>query len=150
MILSYRSICMIPHQDIWSPLFSLFLIRLFLVELRVGDEEEAYLYCIFCKVKNRIQWRKQIIQSDQDVYVHGIFLVGTRIRLCMTLSFISFLGYGLSFPLNFFFFFMFLSMDIFYLPPFSFCISHIVLHDEYEESCQRNGVFLYGWKPCFA
>ena len=50
----------------------------------------------------------------------------------------------------FFFFFMFLSMDIFYLPPFSFCISHIVLHDEYEESCQRDGAFLCGWKVCFA
>ena len=72
MILSDHSMCMIPHQGIEPYLSSLSLKRLF-VELRVGDEEEAYSYCIFCKVKNRIQWRKQVIQLDQDVHVYGIF-----------------------------------------------------------------------------
>jgi len=55
MALSDRLMYMIPYQGIGLPLLSLFIIRLFLVELRVGDEEEAYLYCIYCKVKNRIQ-----------------------------------------------------------------------------------------------
>ena len=121
MILSDRSMCMIPHQGITLPLFFLSLIRLF-VELRVGNEKEAYLFHTYCKVKNRTQWRKQVIQSDQDVYVCGIFLDGTRTPFCMTLSFI--LRYGLSFFSFFFFspcfwariFFLFLSHS-----PYSFC-----------------------------
>ena len=57
------------------------------MELRVGDEEVACLYYIFYKVKNRIQWRKQVIQSDQDVHVCGISLDGTRTPFCTTLLF---------------------------------------------------------------
>jgi hypothetical protein len=37
------------------------------VELRVGDEKEAYLYCICCKIKNWTQGGKQVIHLDQDV-----------------------------------------------------------------------------------
>ena len=33
--------------------------------------DKAYLHHIYCKVKNRIQGEKQIIQSDQDVHVYG-------------------------------------------------------------------------------
>ena len=67
-----------------------------------GNKKEAYMFRIYCKDKNRIQQRKQVIQSDQDVHVCGIFLDGTRTPFCMTLSFI--LRYGLTF----FFFFLFL------------------------------------------
>ena len=69
--------CMIPHQGIALPIFFLPLIRIS-VELRVGDENEAYLFRTYWKAKNRTQWRKQIIQSDQDVHVCGIFVNGTR------------------------------------------------------------------------
>jgi len=117
MILSDRSMCMIPHKGIGSHLSSLFLIRLF-SGAQVGDKEETYLYCIYCKVKNRIQWRKQVIQSDQDVHGCGIFPNGTRISLCMTLSFI------LRYVLSFFFFFSHASGHGYFL--FFFCIAHIL------------------------
>ena len=35
-------------------------------------KNKAYLYHIYCKVKNRIQREKQVIQSDQDVHVYGL------------------------------------------------------------------------------
>ena len=117
---------MIPHQGIGSPLFSLFLIKLFGGAQGIRDEEEAYLHYIFCKVKNRIQWKKQVIQSDQDVHVCGIFLDGTRTPFCMTPSFI--LGYGLSFFFAFFsFFFMLLGM-IFFAQPISFGMMNMESH----------------------
>jgi hypothetical protein len=36
-------------------------------------EDKAYLFHIYCKVKNWIQGENQVIQSDQDVhfYVYG-------------------------------------------------------------------------------
>jgi hypothetical protein len=34
-------------------------------------EDKAYLFHIYCKVKNRIQEENQIKQSDQDVRVYG-------------------------------------------------------------------------------
>ena len=102
MTLSDRSMCMIPHQSIGLLLSSLFLIRLFSGAQGRGWKE-AHMFRIYCKVKNRTQKRKQIIQSDQDVQVCEIFLDGTRIPFCITLSFI--LRYGLSFS---FFLFLFL------------------------------------------
>ena len=30
---------------------------------------EAYMFCIYCKVKNRTQWRKPVIQSDQGIHI---------------------------------------------------------------------------------
>ena len=121
MILSYRSMCMIPHQSIGLLLSSLFLIRLFNGAQGRGWKE-AHMFRIYCKVKNRTQKRKQIIQSDQDVQVCGIFLDGTRTPFCMTLS-LFFLKYGLSF-FFFFFFPMLLGTDIFLL--LFFCIAHII------------------------
>jgi len=53
MTLSDRSMCMILCQGIVLPLSSLFLIRLF-SGAQGRDEEDAYLYRIYCKVKNRI------------------------------------------------------------------------------------------------
>ena len=139
MILSDRSMCIIPHQGIGSPLSSLFLIRLF-GGAQDREWKEAYMFHIYCKVKNRTQQRKQVIQSDQDVHVCRIFLDGTRTPFYMTLSFI--LRYGLSFFSFFFSFFaMLLGTDVLF-----FCIAHIFL--QYEESCQRDGAFLCGC-ACF-
>ena len=43
------------------------------MELKVGMKEKAYLHRMYCKVKNRIQGGKLVIQSDQDVHVYGIW-----------------------------------------------------------------------------
>jgi hypothetical protein len=39
------------------------------VELKVGIKDKAYLHHIYCKVKNRIQGEKQVIQSDQVLFI---------------------------------------------------------------------------------
>ena len=101
MTRSDRLMCMIPHQCIGSPLSSLFLIRLF-GGAQDREWKEAYMFRIYCKVKNRTQQRKQVIQSDQGVHVCGIFLDGTRTLFCMTLSLFWDMGY-----LFFFLFFSF-------------------------------------------
>ena len=41
------------------------------MELKVGMKEKAYLHRMYCKVKNRIQGGKLVIQLDQDVHVYG-------------------------------------------------------------------------------
>jgi hypothetical protein len=41
------------------------------VELKVGMKDKAHLHHIYCKVKDRIQGEKQVIQSDQVVHVYG-------------------------------------------------------------------------------
>ena len=115
------------------------------MELGVGDEEGAYLYSIFCKVKNRIQWRKQVIQSDQDVHVCGIFLAVTRAPFCMTLSFIWDMGY-LSCLLFFFFSFFYTSRHRY--TPF-FCTAHIFLQDEYQSHVKGTEHFFGEWEACF-
>ena len=96
----------------------------------------AYLYHIYCKVKNRIKWRKQIIQSDQDVHMYGYEGYGkvdTRpgmgasyyhlicwnsfLHGSISLLFLISFGHGLSFLsfafFLFFFFYQALSMCLF-------------------------------------
>jgi hypothetical protein len=34
-------------------------------------KDKAYLYCIYCKVKNWIHGEEQVMQSDQDVHIYG-------------------------------------------------------------------------------
>ena len=53
---------------------------------------------------------------------------------------IYYFGIWAIFLLRFFFFFLYASGHDF------FCIAHIFWHDEYGESCQRDGVFLCGWE----
>ena len=50
MTLSDHSMCMIPHQDVESPLSFLFLIRSF-VELRVGNEKKHTCFTYIAKLK---------------------------------------------------------------------------------------------------
>ena len=144
MILSNRSMCMIPHQSIILPPFSLSLVWLF-VEFRVGNEEVAYSGRTCCKVKDRIQQRKQVIQSDQDVHVCGIFVAGTRIPLLQNSPFYLLLRYELSFIfLSSFFLLMLFGARTFIFFSSFFYIAQIFLHDEYKEFCQkRNGAFLW-------
>jgi len=44
-------------------------------------EDKAYLSHINCNVKNRIQREKQVIQSDQDVHVHGLWWMERKLLL---------------------------------------------------------------------
>ena len=131
MILSNRSMCMIPHQSIILPPFSLSLVWLF-VEFRVGNEEVAYSGRTCCKVKDRIQQRKQVIQSDQDVHVCGIFVAGTRIPLLQNSPFYLLLRYELSFIFLSSFFFLLMLFGartfiyfFFFIQPISFCRMNI-------------------------
>ena len=56
MIFLDRSMCIVPHQDIVSPLFTLLLKSL--CGVRVGIKYVAYLPCIYRKVKPQIQGEK--------------------------------------------------------------------------------------------
>ena len=53
MILSFTQKCLYPHQGLLCAFF-LLLLKAF-VELKVGRKTKAYLFQIFCKVKDRIQ-----------------------------------------------------------------------------------------------
>ena len=44
-------------------------------------EDKAYLYQTYCKVKNQIQTEKQVIQSDQDVHVYGLWWMEWKLLL---------------------------------------------------------------------
>ena len=44
-------------------------------------KDKAYLYYIYCKVKDRIQREKQVIQSDQDVHVYGLWWMEWKLLL---------------------------------------------------------------------
>ena len=143
MILSDRSMCMIPHQDIGSPLSSLFLIRLFGgAQGRGWRGRILILHILQSQKPDPIE--KQVIQSDQDVYVCGIFWM--ELAPLSTWLYLLFwvMGY-LSF--SFFFFFLFLCFwaRILFLflshSPYSFCNmkSHVKMIRE----------FLCGWKTCF-
>ena len=54
---------------------------LLLVMAICGAQGRAYLYHIYCKVKDRIQREKQVIQSDQDVHVHGLWWMEWKLLL---------------------------------------------------------------------
>ena len=146
MILSNCSMCMIPHQSIILPPFSLSLVWLF-VEFRVGNEEVAYSGHTCCKVKDRIQQRKQVIQSDQNVHVCGIFVAGTRIPFLQNSPFYLLLRYELSFIFlsSFFSSHAFWGTDIyifsyFFTQPKSFYQMNI------KSSVKKGMEHFYGWK----
>ena len=44
-------------------------------------KHKAHLYHIYCKFKNRIQREKQVIQSDQDVHMHGLWWMEWKLLL---------------------------------------------------------------------
>ena len=44
-------------------------------------KDKAYLYHMYCKVKDRIQKEKQIIQSDQDVHMHELWWMEWKLLL---------------------------------------------------------------------
>ena len=44
-------------------------------------KDNAYLYHMYCKVKDRIQREKQVIQSNQDVHVYGLWWMEWKLLL---------------------------------------------------------------------
>ena len=115
------------------------------MELKVGDEEEEYLYCIFCKVKNWIMEKISHTIRSICACVWNFWMELASLFAHLSFLFLSWdMGY-LSF-FSFFSFPYFWARICFFL---SFCIANIFLHDEYEELCQSDGVLLYGWKTCF-
>ena len=118
------------------------------MELRVGDEKKHTCFAYIAKSKtgpNRENKSYNQIKMCMCVvfWMELALLYAWLFLLFWDMSYLPF-----SFPLFLLFlFFMLLSTDIlFSLPPFF--IAHIFLHDEYEESCQRDGVFLGGREAC--
>ena len=82
MTLSFAQRCLYPHQGLLCAFF-LLLLGLF-VELKVGKKTKAYLYQIFCKVKDRTQRVSKSYNHDREVHVCGYVLdraESERIRL---------------------------------------------------------------------
>src|SRR6185503_2890681 len=67
-------------------------------------KDKAYLYHMYCKVKDRIQREKQVIQSDQDVHVHGLWWMEWKLLLYDLSPYINSFE---SMAISFFFFFFF-------------------------------------------
>jgi len=78
------------------------------VELKVGRKTKAYLFQIFCKVKDRIQRVRKSYNHDREVHVCGYVVDGVeskRVRCSMILSLPSYIFLGMA---NFLFFVFFL------------------------------------------
>ena len=95
-------------------------------------KDKAYLYYIYCKVKDRIQREKQVIQSDQDVHVYGLWWMRWKLLFVWSLS----LKILLRAWLSVFFFFKGLHEPSFFSPffntwtfmcPYFFLIAHASL-----------------------
>ena len=87
MILSFTQKCLYPHQGLLCAFF-LLLLKAF-VELKVGRKTKAYLFQIFCKVKDRTQRVSKSYNHDREVHVCGYAVDGVeskRIRCSMILS----------------------------------------------------------------
>ena len=92
MTLSFAQRCLYPHQGLLCAFF-LLLLRLF-VELKVGRKIKAYLYQIFCKVKDRTQRVSKSYNHDRGVYVCGYVVDGVErksIRCSVILSLPSYI-----------------------------------------------------------
>ena len=137
MILSDRSMRTIPHQDIGSPLSSLFLIRLFWWNSGQGMKRSIYV--------------SHILQSQKpDPIEKTSHTIRSRCACVWNFSgwnshsfphdSIFYLGYELSFFSLFFLFFILLGTDTLF-----FCIAHIFLQDEY----QSHGPFIGEREACF-
>ena len=81
-------------------------------------EDKAYLSHIYCKVKDRIQREKQIIQSDQDVHVYGLWWMEWKLLFCglsLSLSLNPFESMAISSSLSLFFQDLQGSLSLFFL-----------------------------------
>ena len=69
MTLSFAQKCLYPHQGFLCAFF-LLLLKAF-VELKVGRKTKAYLFQIFCKVKDPTQRVSKSYNQDREVHVCG-------------------------------------------------------------------------------
>ena len=120
MTLSDRSMCMIPHQDVESPLSFLFLIRSF-VELRVGNEKKHTCFTYIAKSKTGPNRENR--SYNQIKMCMCVEFFWTELAPLSTWLYLFILRYGLSL---FFFFPMLLGTNIFSFAslshsPYSFC-----------------------------
>jgi len=70
MTLSFAQKCLYPHQGLLCAFF-LLLLKAF-VELKVGRRTKAYLFQIFCKIKDWIKKSKQCMQPWARDQVYGM------------------------------------------------------------------------------
>jgi len=82
-------------------------------------KDKTYLYHMYCKVKNRIQREKQIIQSDQDVNVYGLWWMDRKLLLYDLSPYINSFE---SMAIFFFLFFMDLHVPTFFFLSFFQCL----------------------------
>ena len=87
MTLSFAHKCLYPHQGLLYAFF-LLLLKAF-VELKVGRTTKAYLFQIFCKVKDLTQRVSKSYNHDREVHVCGYMVDGVeskRLRCSLILS----------------------------------------------------------------
>ena len=92
MTLSFAQRCFILTKAFWCAFF-LLLLKAF-VELKVGRETKAYLFQIFCKVKDRTQRVSKSYNHDQEVHVCEYVVDGVkskRVGCSMILSLPSYI-----------------------------------------------------------
>ena len=76
MTLSFAQKCLYPHQ---GHLYAFFLLLLkAFVELKVGRDTKAYLFQIFCKVKDWTQRVSKSYNHDREVHVCGYVVDGVE------------------------------------------------------------------------
>ena len=106
-------------------------------------KDKAYLYYIFCKVKDRIQREKQVIQSDQDVHVYGLWWMKWKLLLYDLSPYINSFE---SMDISFFFFFFFF-MDLHVPTFFFFFFQYLDLHVSIFFSIGHASLFFYkNWR----
>ena len=111
MILSFTQKCLYPHQGLLCAFFLLLLKAVCGAQGR--EKTKAYLFQIFCKVKDWTQRVSKSYNHDQEVHVCGYVVDGVeskRIRGFMILSLPSYIfGMAIFFAWTFlcpYFFFM--------------------------------------------
>ena len=155
MTLSDRSMCMIPRQVIGSPFSFLFLIRLF-VDLRVGNEKKHTYLAYIAKSKtgpnreNRPYNQIKMCMCVESFWMELAPLSAWLYLLFWNMGYLSFFFHASGHRHTFYFFFFFPCFWAWTHFLFSFLLhSPYFYHNEYEESCQRDGAFLCGWEAYF-
>ena len=124
--------CLYPHQGLLCAFF-LLLLKAF-VELKVGRKTKAYLFQIFCKIKDRTQRVSKSYNHDLEVHVCGYVVDGVkskRIRCSMiwslpsnVLGMANFLIFAWTFMCHFF-------SWAFKCPPFFQYIAHSLIGENF-------------------
>jgi len=106
-------------------------------------KDKTYLYHMYCKVKNRIQREKQIIQSDQDVNVYGLWWMDRKLLLYDLSPYINSFE---SMAIFFFLFFMDLHVPTFFFLSFFQCLDLHVSIFFFDSPCLSSSFFNKNWR----